>query len=197
MPISDIDSGRAEKYTVQKKILLWTILAAFVLVPFLLFEEEFARIAQRTLEASRGNVHLSALVLFLLLASDILLPVPSCIASTACGSILGAPYGFLVSFAAMTASSAIGYALGRLSSGFARSLAGESLARAESAGKRVGPVFLLLMRPVPVLAESSVIYAGICRYSIASSALWIVIGNAAVSAFYAIAGSFAAVFGGV
>lgn len=172
-----------------KKISLWAILATLVLVPFFLFEEDVHRLAESVLASSRDNLLLSALVLFLFLASDILLPVPSCLVSTACGSVLGVCLGFFVSFAAMTASSAIGYAIGRCSSNFAGSISGNSFSRLEDAERKFGPVFLFLMRPVPVLAESSVVYAGVCRYNMASSAFWVLLGNAAVSAFYAVLGA--------
>ena len=165
----------------QKKILLWAILATLVLVPFFLFEEDIARFAETSLAAARGNILYSALVLFLFLASDIFLPVPSCLVSTACGGVLGVYFGFLVSFSAMTVSSIIGYVIGRFFASFARRISGTSISK---------PIFLLAMRPVPVLAECSIVYAGIRRYSATQCAFWTTLGNIVVSAVYAGIGAF-------
>ena len=164
-----------------KKILLWAILATLVLVPFFLFEEDIARFAETSLAAARGNILYSALVLFLFLASDIFLPVPSCLVSTACGGVLGVYFGFLVSFSAMTVSSVIGYVIGRFFASFARRISGASISK---------PIFLLAMRPVPVLAECSIVYAGIRHYSPTQCAFWTTLGNIVVSAVYAGIGAF-------
>lgn len=166
-----------------KNILLWAILATLVLVPFFLFEADVARFAETSLAAARGDILFSALVLFLFLASDIFLPVPSCLVSAACGSVLGVYLGFLVSFSAMTVSSVIGYAIGRFFASFARRISGASISK---------PIFLLAMRPVPVLAECSIVYAGIRRYSVAQCAFWTTLGNIVVSAVYAGIGAFGA-----
>lgn len=173
-----------------RKILLWIFLASFVLVTFFLFEDDIDRLTHCMLKASEGNLWLVALVLFCVLASDVFLPVPSCLASTACGTFLGFPLGFAVSFAAMCASALIGYFSGRFCSGaVARFLEDDCKAIDRRAGPS-GPFWLLLMRPVPVLAESSVIYAGMRRCPMGASFFWIALGNAGVSAVYAFIGAF-------
>ena len=52
------------------------------------------------------------------------------------------------------------------------------------------PIFLLAMRPVPVLAECSIVYAGIRHYSVTQCAFWTTLGNIVVSAVYAGIGAF-------
>ena len=173
-----------------KKILLWAILATLVLVPFFLFEEDIARFAETSLAAARGNILFSALVLFLFLASDIFLPVPSCLVSTACGGVLGVYFGFLVSFSAMTVSSIIGYVIGRFFASFARRISRASILEMGNGSLSSKPIFLLAMRPVPVLAECSIVYAGIRRYSATQCAFWTTLGNIVVSAVYAGIGAF-------
>ena len=134
---------------------------------------------------------LVAVILFLVLASDIFLPVPSSIASTACGLVLGPVLGFAVSFLAMSASAASGYALGRFASGTAARIVGASdMAALREFQRRAGPWTLLALRPVPVLSEVSAVFAGIGRIPVVPTALQLVLGNAVVSLVYVLVGAF-------
>lgn len=166
----------------------WTALIAAVLVPFFLYEREVAQLIDAGLAAAGDNRLLVALVLFAVLASDIFLPVPSCLASALCGALLGPWLGFGVSFAAMTASAAAGYLLGRFFESLARRFTGDPGARLGSSAAAWGPRLLLVFRPVPVLAECSAVYAGIRRWPPAACAFWTLLGNAGVSAVYAVLG---------
>ena len=128
-------------------------------------------------------------ILFALLASDIVLPVPSTLASTACGLLLGPIVGFFVSFAAMSVSATIGYEVGVRCSGWARRMIGENdYACLEHLQTKGGRGFLLSLRPVPVLAEASTVFAGIGRMRRLAAYVQIGVGNAAVSAVYVATG---------
>jgi hypothetical protein len=92
------------------------------------------------------------------------LPVPSSIVSTAAGVLLGFWRGTAVVFAGMTAGCLLGYAVGSRSSAVARRVVGEDgLVRAADLVRRYGDWVLVACRPVPVLAEASVIFAGLAH----------------------------------
>ena len=95
---------------------IWLVLgvALAIIIPFLLFgdaiEAWFADLARPEAGTARGAF---GAILFGLLALDVLLPVPSSLASTLCGVVFGLWGGFWLSFGAMTVSAALGYWLGR------------------------------------------------------------------------------------
>ncbi len=161
-----------------------------IIVPFILWEEPIEAFFQ-DFGALEGQARwLSAAILFGALALDIFLPVPSSLVSTLFGMLLGVGWGWLGSFLAMNVSAAIGYWLGARGSALARRALGE----AESAlltdfFARRGPMALVALRAVPVLAEASCLFAGMARAPVGKSALALLLGNAAVSLMYALVGA--------
>jgi membrane protein DedA with SNARE-associated domain len=129
--------------------------------------------------------------IFALLALDVFLPVPSSIVSTAAGMLLGFGPGSTVVWTGMMAGCVVGYGIGARGSAAARRFIGEDgIARASRLMQRYGDVTLVLCRPVPVLAESSVVFAGLVRADFsrfvrltAAANLGIAMGYAAVGAF--------------
>jgi membrane protein DedA with SNARE-associated domain len=89
----------------------------------------------------------------LLLALDVLLPIPSSVIGALLGARLGFAQGFAFAFAGLCTGHAVGYALGRL----APVRYASALPSAPSAGA------VLLSRPVPVFAEAVAIAAGVTR----------------------------------
>lgn len=170
--------------------LLWALLIALVLVPFFLFEDQFNALAVQMTQSGASRWGVAAGV-FALLALDVFLPVPSSIVSTAAGVLLGLWNGAAVVWAGMMAGCVLGYGVGVRGSGAARRLVGaESLAHAEALARRYGDFTLVLCRPVPVLAEASVMFAGLMRapfprfaWLTATSNLGIAFGYAAFGAF--------------
>lgn len=145
--------------------LLWIALVlAIPIVPFLLLGAAWEdRIAQWLAAQWSGGVVAGAVVG--LLASDLLLPVPSSVVSTIAGQALGFWGGTAATWCGMTAGAALAFGLARwLGRPLAKRLAGdEELARAEFVASRWGVFLLVLARPVPVLAESSVLLLGTTR----------------------------------
>ena len=172
---------------VPKTVWLLLGVGALILVPFLFFGEAieawFAGLARPEAGVARG---VFGAVLFGLLALDVLLPVPSSLASTLCGVVFGLWGGFWLSFGAMTVSCVIGYGLGRLCAGYARRLIGErENALLRLFLRRHGAPALVALRTVPVLAEASVLFAGLGRMGAGRAAWPLLLGNAAVSLIYA------------
>jgi len=159
-------------------------------VPFFLFEEPFNQLAA-DLTRGEGSRWIAATGIMALLAADVFLPVPSSIVSTAAGVLLGFWRGAAVVFAGMTVACVLGYVVGARGSGAARRLVGtDGLARAAELARRYGDWALVVCRPVPVLAEASVIFAGLVHvppgrffWRTASANLGIAVGYAAIGAF--------------
>ena len=80
-----------------RAIALFLFVSAVVLATFFLWGERIDAWTQKVVEKAADDKTLVAVILFLVLASDIFLPVPSSIASTACGLVLGPVLGFAVS----------------------------------------------------------------------------------------------------
>ncbi len=172
---------------------LFLLVSAVVLVTFLLWGDTLDAWTRQAIDGSANNRAKVAFVLFIILASDILLPIPSSVASTLCGLLLGAFLGFWVSFAAMTVSAMVGCLIGRFASGWARRLIGDDdMASLQAFQRKCGPWALLALRPVPILAEASTVFAGIGRTPWGQTTLQLLLGNAAVSLVYAIAGAYCA-----
>jgi uncharacterized membrane protein YdjX (TVP38/TMEM64 family) len=175
----------------------WTVVTAAVLllivVPFLLFEERLSAVAAAAV-AHPGAAALTAALLAGLLAADVLLPVPSSLVSTACGSLFGPGAGTLVSWAGMTGGAVLGYALGAGlgTRALAATVGDAQAARAAELIARHGSWGLVVCRGVPVLAEASVLLAGTARMPVARFAAAVALSNLGLSAAYAVTGAAAA-----
>src|SRR6187402_2693877 len=122
------------------------ILLALILVPFVLFEDQFNALADRV---TRGDVSgwYSATAIAVLLASDEFLPIPSSILAAAAGVVLGFWWGTVTVWVGMTASCLLGYAFGARAAGAAGRFVGEAgMTRASSLATRYGDYALVLCR---------------------------------------------------
>ena len=181
--------------------IVWVVLIGLVLIPFFLFEQQFNDFAARMTQSGTA-AWLAGISIFGLLALDVILPVPSSIVSTAAGVLLGFWVGAAVVWAGMMVACLFGYALGARAAGVARRFVGDDgLRRAEALMTRYGAYTIVMCRPVPVLAEASVIFAGLVgipfgRFVTLSflSNLGIALGYAAFGAFSMRIDSFLAAF---
>ena len=156
----DVRSPRMKTF---RWVVLWTLLLALVFVPFLIFEKQFEDLGA-WLTSGHASGLASAAAIMALLALDVFLPVPSSIVSTGAGVLLGFWRGAVVIWLGMTIGCVIGYAFGARAAAAARRLVGEeSLARAGKVMERHGPWALVICRPIPVLAEASIVFAGLVR----------------------------------
>lgn len=143
--------------------IVWVILIGLVLLPFVLFEAQFTAFAERMTSGETAK-WIAAASIFALLAGDVFLPVPSSIVSTAAGVILGVWAGTMVVWTGMMIACLFGYWLGARAAGVAQRFVGDAgLRRAEALAGRYGDWTIAMCRPVPVLAEASVIFAGLIR----------------------------------
>lgn len=173
----------------------WTLitaaLLAFILVPFAIFDEP---LSNWTLARLRESPDSTFAWIVTALASDVFLPIPSSIVSTLSGTLLGLPKGLAASWLGMMLGSLGGYWFGaKAARGLVERTVGiEELRRAERMRERFGAWGIVVSRPVPVLAEASVIAAGFTRMPFAPFALLNALANLGVSAAYAFTGATAA-----
>jgi len=170
--------------------LFWTLIAALILVPFFLFEDYFNGLAAR-LAAGEASSWLTASAIGAMLASDVLLPIPSSIVSTLAGAMLGLWLGTAVVWVGMTAGCIFGYVLGAKASHRARRMVGpDGIDRAAGIMGRYGVWALVMSRPVPVLAEASVVFAGIVQVPFRPFLLATSAANIGVALSYSAVGAF-------
>jgi uncharacterized membrane protein YdjX (TVP38/TMEM64 family) len=133
---------------------------AVPLVPFLLFGARLDHIVARWLEPRPAPLVLATLEIGVL-AADLLLPVPSSLVATLGGAELGIAAGTACAWLGMTLGSSAGWWLGRTAGN--RALAGIDALEREALERRqhqLGPLLVVLSRPVPLLAEAAAILAG-------------------------------------
>ena len=170
--------------------IVWAVLIGLVLLPFFLFESEFNAFAAR-MTAAGTAAWLAGAAIFGLLALDVVLPVPSSIVSTAAGVLLGFWKGATLVWAGMTVACLLGYALGARAAGPARRFVGEDgLRRADALMQRYGDYTIVLCRPVPVLAEASVIFAGLVGAPFGRFLTMAVLSNLGIAMGYTAFGAF-------
>jgi len=141
------------------------------------------------LDASLPPSVVAALVIGLL-AADIFLPVPSSIVSTFAGKMLGFWAGTAASWCGMTIGAVLAFWLVRM---FGRPLVRrlsdeEELARMDAMANRYGVLVLVLARPVPVIAEASVLLMGTMRLGWWQLLIAVGLSNLGIAAIYAALG---------
>lgn len=137
--------SRAARYS-----LLGAVLLIVPILPWLIVGE---LPGDQWLSTTDDNALLFGLTGAAVLASDVLLPVPSSIVGTLLGSRLGFWPGWAWGWVGLSAGSAVGYGLGRA-----------ALARlAEGLPQTPTLLVLVMTRPVPLLAEAVTFAAGAGR----------------------------------
>ena len=163
---------------------------ACIIIPFLLWGDQLSQWIEVSLNSPQaGPVVLAICVVSL--ATDVVLPIPSSIVSTAAGYLLGFWGGTAASTLGMSLGCLLGYLLGDK---LGTPLAARFIKPADFAliaGRlRAAPFFwLVLLRPIPVLAEASCLVAGTAKVQTSGFLLWTTVANFAISLVYAAVGS--------
>ena len=177
----------------MRSIILAGLLALVIILPFLLWGETAEAWGDRFL-SNPSSLWLLAAAIFLLLASDIALPIPSSVVATASGAFLGIGLGTLVSAGGMTAGVLAGLLIGRrYGQSACRAFVGaKEYDKLEHYVRSHGILILVLMRPVPVLAEASVISAASLGVEMKSAISYTTSANLGLAFAYACLGAWAA-----
>lgn len=179
--------GAAENYWLS--LVVFSIL---VVASFLLFEQQIQQLLNHlsTVLPTDPVQRLSlSLLLVTLLALDVLLPVPSSLVALLAVAALGAIGGYLVIFIGLCLGASLGYWLG---AGYFRLLSNWLGLRSWQPGQlayRLSTLSLVCLRGVPVLAETSVLAAGMQRYPLRQFLLVTTLANAGLALAYAGLGS--------
>lgn len=181
----------------MKSRFRWTLLALtillVILMPFLFFSESIENWINHFLRSSPPQLVVGIMILGLL-SVDILAPVPSSIVSTAGGYFLGFILGTLTSLSGMTVSCIIGYWLGvRFGNPVSEKLVGRNeLLKLRKLQNKYGDWLVIISRAVPVLAEASVLIAGIGHMPLNRFILLVLLSNLGISIVYAAIGAYSA-----
>lgn len=169
----------------MKKLIIQILLSSIViLIIFLLFnfEEYFAN----TLLLLQSNKAEYALFSFVLLVSDILLPVPSSIVMYTNGLVLGTLSGFLLSLISALIGSVLGYAIGRFAANKMGFMISEDAQRLLT---QYGFLAIFLTRGIPILAESVSLLCGYNKVEFRYFTLLNIVGYIPVCFVYAYFGN--------
>ena len=162
------------------------------IIPFLFFGGQIEDWLRGLSENPPSPTTTAALVIGLL-ATDILLPIPSSVISTMSGWQLGWLQGTLATWVGMNLGAVIGFALARrwgqpFALWFSK---GEDLQQIRAVSDQFGPLVLVLTRAMPVFAEASVLIAGIHHLSWRRFLPAILLSNLGVAIAYAAFGEYA------
>jgi uncharacterized membrane protein YdjX (TVP38/TMEM64 family) len=162
------------------------------IIPFLFFGGQFDQWL-RGLAADPPSATATFALIVGLLATDILLPIPSSVISTLSGWQLGWAAGTIATWIGMNLGAVIGFALARrwgqpFALWFSK---GEDLRRMRQVSDQFGPLVLVLTRAMPVFAEASVLIAGIHRLSWRRFLPAVVLSNLGIAIAYAAFGEYA------
>ena len=171
-------------------MVLLTLALAIPIVPFVLFGSSLEQQISGWFHESLSPAAVAALVVAVL-AVDVFLPVPSSFVSTFAAGVLGFPLATAASWLGLTAGAVLAFAIARwLGRPAALWFSGRAdLDRVDRLSQRYGPLVLILARPVPVLAEASVLLLGTTRLSWRWFLLPVALANLAVAAVYSALGS--------
>lgn len=174
-------------------IQLFGALLALLLLAFAVAEALQVPLLTHPADYFHGATAPVALTGLGLLLVDVVLPVPSSLVMTLHGALFGIVAGTLLSLAGSLGAALIGYAIGRRSAPFfERRVTPVERKRAEHLLSRWGLVAVIASRPIPLLAETVAMLAGVSAINLTRFVLAAAIGSFPPALVYAIAGSAAA-----
>ena len=162
---------------------------ALILIPYFMLGSSFEELAAELFREQASRFVLAGLGV-LLLAADVLLPVPSSLVASGLGAALGWAWGTAAGAIGLSLGCMIGFGLGRLAGRhFIKTQPRRDYAYVSGLLQRYGIVTLALCRGVPVLAEASVIAAGALGMPAARCLAATTLANIGVSGIYAVTGA--------
>lgn len=172
----------------MRLIAVLCVLTALMIAPFLLWGEVVETNVTNWLAAPRSWWLIAGMV-FALLSIDIAAPVPSSIVIGAAALLLGPIAAALVASAGMTLGAAAGMVFANRAGAKAmrRWVGAVEFETASQFMRRYGLLALVLLRPTPVLAETSVLAAGSLGVRVSAALPVLALSNIGVASLYAFA----------
>lgn len=170
--------------------LALAILLAAILIPFFIWGESLERETPGLLDARLGAPGIAALAA-LLLAVDVVLPIPSSIISASVSFLAGPALGFFAILIGMSGGFLCGYLIGRAlpEAALRRWIGAELWDGLKRRAQRSGLLWIVVSRPIPVLAEATAVLSGSLGLPIRLAFPTALVSSAAVAACYALAAS--------
>ena len=140
----------------MKKLIIPSLISIALISLIFVFFEDMDSYFLNVLSRLKGDLPTYALISFLILSSDIILPVPSSIVMYTNGMILGIGYGFTMSLVSSMLSSCVGYALGKYTNFGAK----KNEEKANDLIQKYGGMAIIISRGIPILSESISYTAG-------------------------------------
>lgn len=165
--------------------LIFIVLCALIMMSFILWGGAEAGFEQQLTRLIPDRQHY-ALFSYLLLASDIVLPVPNSIIMYSNGFILGIVPGTALSVLSMMSGAFAGYYLGKCTAYGSRSRDDE---KARIFWEKYGPLAILITRGIPVVSESICIIGGYAGMPLGRYMLLNLLGYVPVSLVFALFGA--------
>ena len=153
----------------RNQILLWiTTLLVVCATPLIFFSEQRQEQIADLFSgqwATQPSPAIAALIV-VLFAGDIFLPIPATAVCAVAGKLFGVVSGSLLCWIGLNISAAVGYGLARFIGWpvINRFSSRETVAEIKTSVDRFGIWPLVAMRPIPVLAEASILLLGLYRY---------------------------------
>ena len=176
----------------------WTIigiLLLFFLGSFLIVEQLNLPLLANPHHRMASSSISAALIGITLLMVDVFLPVPSSLVMIANGALFGVVLGTILSLVGNLGAAFTGFFLGRLGGPLlTRFVSLEQRKRANRLLQKWGLLAIIVTRPVPLLAETTIIMAGTSKIRWNSMLLASLAGCLPASLLYALTGATAATF---
>ena len=170
------------------RFLVWFVVFSIVVLglSWLLLDEKMTQLVSDWGDKPLSKSLYSVLVISVL-SVDLLLPIPSSAVITHAGQELGVVIGTVITLIGLTAGSCVGYGVARvLGNGYVANSVSESDREAlQNLIEKNGVLVLVLLRPVPILAEASVLLVGLGKMSWWRFFSWLTISNFAICLFFA------------
>lgn len=177
----------------NRYIFIFILICIFTVLTFILFEA--LGYSFESLLANDQSRPWLAFMSIVLLAIDVVLPVPSSFIMVSNGALFSFLPGGLLSLAGGMLSSTLGYFLG-LKAKKLISSPSLSLQQAQALGflEKYGAIAIIVSRPIPVLAEAIAIMSGTLKWPFKKVFIYSVIGLAPICFIYSFAGAYSTSF---
>lgn len=169
------------------RFLVWFVVFSIVVLglSWLLLDEKMTQLVSDWGDKPLSKSLYSVLVICVM-SADLLLPIPSSAVITHAGQELGVVVGTMITLIGLTVGSCVGYGAARvLGNGYVVNSVSESDREAlQDLIEKNGVLVLVLLRPVPILAEASVLLLGLGKMSWWRFFSWLTISNFAICLFF-------------
>lgn len=174
----------------RKLCLLFTVAIVLSIIPFLILGESFETEINDWFRRPWSQSERFWLIVGLL-ASDILVPIPSSAVSTYGGAILGLIPATIAAWLGMTLGSLFGYMLARWAGPVIvrRMTQADDLAALRQLNERLSIWTIILTRPLPILAEATILLLGSLQLPLLRLLLPLVVSNLVIAFAYASIGA--------